>query len=56
MRLHIVVSVDEMSLPGGGDAVLSVVDGLVYDVSSVMKAGELDVCGYDSVMSDKAGD
>ena len=28
----------------------------MYDVSSVMKAGKLDVCGYDSVMSDEAGD
>ena len=52
----IVVRVGETSLSGGGDAVVSGVDEPVCSVSSVMTAGELDVCGYDSSVSDETGD
>ena len=44
-----------MSLTGGGDAVVSCVDESVCGISSVMTAGELNVCGYHSVLSDEAG-
>ena len=43
-----------MFLSGGGDAVVSGVDESVCGVSSVMAAGELDVCDCDSVVSDEA--
>ena len=76
----LVVRVGEMSLSGGGDAVMSGVDesvccvnsvladGIldlesgvddsmcVCGVSSVMTAGDLDVCGCDSLVSDGVGD
>ena len=42
-RGDIVVSIDELSLSGGGDAVVSGVDESVCGVSSVLTAGELDV-------------
>ena len=51
----IVVRVCDMSLSGGGDAVVSGVDEPVCGVSSVMTAGELDVCGCDSLVSDETG-
>ena len=44
-RRDIVGGVDEMSLPGGGDTVVSGVDEPVCGVSSVRTASELDVCG-----------
>ena len=40
----------------GGDAVVSGADEPVCGVSSVMTAGELDVFGYDSVVSDETGE
>ena len=52
----IVVRVDETSLSRGGDAVVPGVDEPVCCVSSVMTAGELDVCGCDSLVSDETGD
>ena len=55
-RGDIVVRSGEMSLSGGGDAVVSDLDKSVCGVSSVMTAGELDVCGCDSFVSDGAGD
>ena len=55
-RGDIVVSLDEMSLSGGSDAVVYGVDEYVCGVSSVMTAGELDVCGCDSAVSGEAGD
>ena len=48
----IVMSVDDnMSLPGGGDAVVSGVDESVCGVNSVLAAGVLDLCGVDTVLS-----
>ena len=55
-RGDIVVPVGEMSLSGGGDAVVSGVDEPVCGVSSVMTAGELDVCGCDRLVYDGVGD
>ena len=52
----IIVRVGDMSLPGGGDAVVSGVNEPVCDVSSMMAAGELDVCGCGSLLSDKTCD
>ena len=52
----IVVRVGETSLSRGGDAVVSGVDEPVCCVTSVMTAGELDVCGCDSLVSDETGD
>ena len=52
----IVVRVGEMSLSGGGDAVVSGVDEPVCGVSSVMTAGDLDACGCCSLLSDETGD
>ena len=52
----IVVRVGEMSLSGGGDAVMTGVDEPVCGVSSVMTAGELDVCGCGSLVTDETGD
>ena len=46
-RGDIVVSLDDMSLSGGGDAVVSSVDESVCGVSSVLAAGVLDRCGVD---------
>ena len=43
----IVVSVDEKSLSGGCDAVISGVDESVYGVNSVLAAGVLDPGGDD---------
>ena len=51
-----VVCVGEMFLSRGCDAVGSGVDEPVFGVSSVMTAGELDVCGCDSLASDETGD
>ena len=51
-----VVRVGEMMLSGGGDAVVSGVDVPVCGVSSVMTAGELDVCCCGSLVSDETGD
>ena len=52
----IVVRVGETSLSRGGDSVVPGVDEPVCSVSSVMTAGELDVCGCDSLVSDETGD
>ena len=52
----VVVRVGEMSLAGGGDTVVSGVDEPMCGDSSVMTAGEFDVCGCDSLLSDGAGD
>ena len=52
----IVVRVGETSLSRGGDAVVPVGDEPVCSVISVMTAGELDVCGCDSLVSDETGD
>ena len=52
----IVVRVGKMSLSGGGDAVVMGVDEPMCGVSSVMTAGELDVCGCGSLVSDETGD
>ena len=49
----IVVRVGDSSLSGGGDAVVSGVDEPVCGVSSVMTAGELDVCCCDSLVSER---
>ena len=55
-----VVGVGDVSVFGGGEldvgVALSGVDESVCCVDSVMTAGELDVCGYDSVVSDEAGE
>ena len=45
-----------MSLSGGGDAVGPGVTEPTGGVSSVMTAGELDVCGCGSLVSDETGD
>ena len=50
-----VACVGEM-MSGGGDAVVSGVDVPVCGVSSVMTAGELDVCCCGSLVSDETGD
>ena len=50
------MNVDDMSLSGGGGAVVSGVDEPVCGVSSVMIAGQLDVFGYDSVVYDETGE
>ena len=50
-RGDIIVSVDEMSLSEGGDAVVSVVDDTVCGVNSVVAAGVLDLCCVDQVVS-----
>ena len=55
-RGDLVVHVGEITLSGGGDAVVSGVDEPVCGVSSAMIAGELDVFGYDSVVSDVTGE
>ena len=55
-RGDIVVRVGDMSLSGGGDAVVSDVDEPVCGVSSEMTAGKLDAFGYDSVLSDETGE
>ena len=55
-RGDIVVCVGEMSSSGGGDAVVSGVDESACGVSSVMTAGELNVCVCDSLEYDGAGD
>ena len=51
-----VVRVGEIMLSGGDEAVVSGVDVLVCGVSSVMTAGELDVCCCGSLVSDATGD
>ena len=51
-----VVRVSEMVLSGGADAVVSGVDMPVCGVTSVMTAGELDVCCCGSLVSDETGD
>ena len=55
-RCDIVVSLDDMSLSGGGDTVVSGVDESVCGVNSVLAAGVLDRCCVDSLLSDGAGD
>ena len=40
-----------MSLPGGGDAVVSVVEESMCGVNSVLAAGVLDLCGVDIKLS-----
>ena len=55
-RGDLVVRVGDMTLSGGGDVVVSGVDEPVCGVSSVMTAGDLDVFGYDSVVSDETGE
>ena len=50
------VRVGEMMLSGGGDAVVLGVDVPVCGVSSVMTAGEIDVCCCGSLVSDETGD
>ena len=52
----IVERVGKMSLSGGSDAVVLGVDEPTRGVSSVMTAGELDVCGCGSLVSDDTGD
>ena len=47
----LVVRVGEMSLSGGGDAVVSSVDESVCCVNSVLADGILDLCGVDTVVS-----
>ena len=47
----LVVRVGEMSLSGGGDAVVSCVDESVCCVNSVLADGILDLCGFDTVVS-----
>ena len=44
-RCGLVVRVREMSLSGGGDAVVSGVDESVCGVNSVLADGILDLCG-----------
>ena len=51
-----VVRVGEMVLSGSADAVVSGVDVPVCGVSSVMIAGELDVCCCDSLVPDETGE
>ena len=55
-RCVVVVRVGEMSLAGGGDTVVSGVDEPVCGDSSVMTAGEFDVCACDIFVYDWAGD
>ena len=55
-RGDLVLRVGEMTLSGGGDVVVSGVVEPVCGVSSVMTAGELDVFGYDSAVSDETGE
>ena len=50
-RGDLVGRVGEMSLPGGGDAVVSGVDDSVCGVSSVLADGIIDLCGTDTVLS-----
>ena len=50
-RGDLVVRVGEMSLSGGGDAVVSGVDESVSYVNSVLADGVLDLCGVDTVVS-----
>ena len=50
-RCDLVVRVGEMSLSGGGDAVVPGVDEYVCGVSSVLADGILDLCGIDTVVS-----
>ena len=52
----IVVRVGELSLSGDGDAVVLGVDEPICGVSSVMTAGDLDVCGCGSLVSEETGD
>ena len=52
----IVVRVGDMSLPGGGDAVVLGVDEPVCGDNSVVTAGEFDVCACGSSVSDETGD
>ena len=52
----VVVHVAGMSLAGDGDTVLSGVDEPMCDDSSVMTAGELDMCACDILVSGGAGD
>ena len=49
-RGDLVVRVGEMSLSGGGDAVVSGVDESVCGVSSVLADGILDLSGIDTVV------
>ena len=50
-RGDLVVHVGEMSLSGGGDAVVSCVDESVCYVNSVLADGIIDLCGVDTVVS-----
>ena len=45
------MSIDQISLSGSGDAVVSFVDESVCGVSSVLAAGVLDLCGVNTVVS-----
>ncbi len=51
-RGDLVVRVDEMSLSGGGDAVVSCVNESVCYVNSVLADGIIDLCGGDSLRPD----
>ena len=51
-RGDLVVRADEMSLSGGGDAVVSGVDESVCYVNSVLADGIIDLCGVDTAVSD----
>ena len=53
-RGDILVNVDEISLPGGGEAAVSGVDESLCGVNSVITASEIEVCGCDSIVSDEA--
>ena len=50
-RGDIVMSIDEISLPGGGCAMVSGVDESVCGVNSVLAAGVLDLCHVDTVLT-----
>ena len=50
-RGDIGVSIDQISLSGSGDAVVSFVDESVCCVNSVLAAGVLDLCGVNTVVS-----
>ena len=50
-RGDLVMRVGEMSLSGGGDAVVSGVDESVCCVNSVLTDGTLDLSGVDTVVS-----
>ena len=52
----VVVRVGEMLLAGGGDTVVSGVDESMCGDTSVITAGEFDVCACDSLVSGGAGD